>query len=153
MQGISKLSSYAKEKLEVVLITSGFESKLYKATSNSTSNRPTTAELYSIADHSYIYDDLICILARVKHRLKSKQTDKFKRIRKTLELIEFLMKNGSIEFVAVMAKKFKAYIKPFVNYEFVVNFQDQGFAIREMSKRIMELCNDKNKLKEERVKA
>ena len=63
------------------------------------------------------------------------------------------MKNGSIEFVAVMAKKFKAYIKPFVNYEFVVNFQDQGFAIREMSKRIMELCNDKNKLKEERVKA
>ena len=32
------------------------------------------------------------------------------------------MKNGSIEFVAVMAKKFKAYIKPYLNYEMVINF-------------------------------
>ena len=56
-----------KEKLEVVLITSSFENKLYKATSNSMNSRPTTAELYSIADHSYIYDDLISILARIKH--------------------------------------------------------------------------------------
>ncbi len=63
------------------------------------------------------------------------------------------MKNGSIEFVAVMAKKFKAYIKPYLTYELVINFQDQGFPIREISKRIMELCNDKNKLKEERLKA
>ena len=122
MQWLSKLSSYAKEKLEVVLITSSFESKLYKATSNSSSNRPTTAELYSIADHSYIYDDLICILAWIKHRLKSKQNEKYKRLRKTLELIEFLMKNGSIEFVAVMAEKFKAYVKPFVTYEMVIDF-------------------------------
>ena len=72
MDFLSKLSSYAKEKMEIVLITSSFESKLYKATSNSASSWPTTAELYSIADHSYIYDDLICILARIKHRLKSK---------------------------------------------------------------------------------
>jgi hypothetical protein len=63
------------------------------------------------------------------------------------------MKNGSIEFVAVMAEKFKAYVKPFVTYELVIDFQDQGFPVREISKRITELCNDKNKLKEERAKA
>ncbi len=67
MKWISKFSSSVKEKLELMLATSSFESKLYKATSNSSSNRPTTAELYVIADHSYVYDDLISILARVKH--------------------------------------------------------------------------------------
>ena len=64
-----------------------------------------------------ISDDLISILARVKHRLKSKQKDKYKRIRKTLELVEFLMQNGSIEFVAVMAEKFKCYVEPYAYYE------------------------------------
>lgn len=101
----------------MMLSTSSFESKLYKATSNSSANRPTTAELYSIADHSYVYDDLISILARVKHRLQSNQKDKYKRIKKTLELVEFLMKNGSIEFVAVMAEKFKCYVEPYGYYE------------------------------------
>jgi hypothetical protein len=67
-----------------MLATSSFEAKLYKATSNSTSNRPTTAELYTIADHSYVYDDLISILARIKHRLQSNQKNKYKRIRKVL---------------------------------------------------------------------
>lgn len=55
-------------------------------------------------------DDLISILARVKHRLESKQKTKYKRIRKTLDLVEFLMKNGAIEFVAVMIEKFKCYV-------------------------------------------
>mgnify|MGYP006921814813 CR=1 FL=1 len=51
---LSALTSSVKEKLESYLATSSFESKLYKATSNSTANQPTTAELYTIADHSYI---------------------------------------------------------------------------------------------------
>ena len=65
-----------------MLSTSTFESKLYRATSNSAANRPTTQELYAIADHSYVYDDLISILAKVKQRLESKQQNKYKRIRK-----------------------------------------------------------------------
>ena len=74
----------SKEKLEVALITSSFESKLFKATSNTLSSWPTTAELFSIADHSYIYEDLISILARIKHWLKSKRTEKHKWIRKVI---------------------------------------------------------------------
>lgn len=37
-----------------MLSTSSFENKLYRATNNQYSNRPTTAELYAIADHSYV---------------------------------------------------------------------------------------------------
>jgi hypothetical protein len=32
------------------------------------------------------------------------------------------MKNGSIEFVAVMAEKFKAYVKPYTTFELVIDF-------------------------------
>lgn len=48
--------------------------------------------------------------------------------KKTLQLVEFLMKNGSIEFVAVIAEKFKCYIEPYVFYEFSEDYEDHGFA-------------------------
>ena len=38
------------------------------------------------------------------------------------------MKNGSIEFVAVIAEKFKCYIEPYVFYEYSVDYEDHGFA-------------------------
>jgi len=44
-----------------------------------------------------------------------------------MQLIEFLMKNGSIEFVAVMAEKFKCYVEPYLFYEFTENFEDVGY--------------------------
>lgn len=53
------------------------------------------------------------------------------------------MKNGSIEFVAVMAEKFKCYVEPYAYYEFTQDYEDLGFSIREISKRILELCKEK----------
>lgn len=38
------------------------------------------------------------------------------------------MKNGSIEFVAVMAEKFKIYVEPYVLYEFQEDYEDHGFS-------------------------
>ena len=62
------------------------------------------------------------------------------------------MKNGSIEFVAVMVEKFKVYVRPYTKYQHVENYEDLGFSIRESSKRIMSMCNDKRKLRAERKK-
>lgn len=140
-----------KEKLEGVLATSTFDSKLYKATSNSTSNQPTTAELYTIADHSFIRDDLVKILVTIKSRLESDQKDKWKRVRKTLQLTEFLMKNGSIEFVSYASERLRLDIEPYVHYEFLKDYDDVCYAIRECAKRIVELCKDREKLKKERA--
>lgn len=63
------------------------------------------------------------------------------------------MKNGSIEFVAVMAEKFKCYVEPYAYYEFTQDYEDLGFSIREITKRILELCKNKELLKLERKKA
>lgn len=63
------------------------------------------------------------------------------------------MKNGSIEFVAVMAEKFKCYVEPYAYYELTQDYEDLGFSIREIAKRILELCKNKETLKAERKKA
>ena len=55
--------------------------------------------------------------------------------KQTLSLIEFLMKNGSIEFVAVVAEKFKVYIEPFAYYEFSKDYEDLGFGSELTSSR------------------
>ena len=38
------------------------------------------------------------------------------------------MKNGSIEFVACIAEKFKGYVLPYVNYDHMENYEDHGLA-------------------------
>ena len=53
-----------------------------------------------------------------------------------MQLIEFLMKNGSIEFVAVMAEKFKCYVEPYVFYELTENYEDCGYPGELKSQRI-----------------
>jgi hypothetical protein len=63
------------------------------------------------------------------------------------------MKNGSIEFVAVIAEKFKCYIEPYAYYELTQDYEDLGFSIRETAKRILDLCKNKELLKKERKKA
>jgi len=46
------------------------------------------------------------------------------------------MKNGSIEFVAVMAEKFKCYVEPYVYYEFNKDYEDHGFSSEVISSRV-----------------
>lgn len=45
------------------------------------------------------------------------------------------MKNGSIEFVAVMAEKFKIYVEPYAYYEYHLDYEDLGFASNLISQR------------------
>ena len=53
-----------------------------------------------------------------------------------MQHIEFLMKNGPIEFVTVMAEKFKCYVEPYIFHEYAENFEDCGFRILLKSKRV-----------------
>ena len=58
-----------------------------------------------------------------------------------MHLVEFLMKNGSIEFVAVMAEKFKCYVEPYLFYELVENMEDMGHPSELTSQRVCETCS------------
>ena len=114
------------------------------------SKQATTADLFVIADHSFIREDLIKILVTLKCRFQSDQKNKWKRLRKSLYLTEFLIKNGSMDFVAYVDNRLQLLVKPFVYYEYHKNYEDHGIAIREIAKKILELCKNKDLLERER---
>lgn len=148
---LGKFSSSLKERLEGVLASSTFESKLYKATSNSIASPPTTAELYAIADHSFVRDDLVKILVTLKQRLESSQREKWKRLRKTLQLAEFLLVHGSLEFAAYLAERLVPLIARYADYECEEGYEDRGLCVRNCAQRISELCADREKLRQARA--
>ena len=45
------------------------------------------------------------------------------------------MKNGSIEFVAVMAEKFKCYVEPYAYYDYQKDYEDLGYSSNLISQR------------------
>lgn len=63
------------------------------------------------------------------------------------------MKNGSIEFVAVFVDRFLHNLKPYINYEYYDDGEDKGLYIRETTRNIIKLSEDKKLLKEERNNA
>jgi len=146
--------------MEKYLASSTFELELYNATSNSNANQASTKGMYLIAEKSYNYECLLTIIARIRQRLISDQRKKWKRINKTVHLIEFLLKNGSFQFVIVFIDKFLSLVKPYVNYTYSEDGTDRGYAgrnrlteVRECCKRILELARDRQKLKQERAES
>lgn len=75
-------------------------------------------------------ESLLIVIARIRHRLISDQRKKWKRIHKTLQLVDFLLKNGSFQFVLVFIDKFMGLVKPYENYTFYENGLDNGFQSR-----------------------
>lgn len=75
-------------------------------------------------------ESLLIVIARIRHRLISDQRKKWKRIHKTLLLVEFLLKNGSFQFVLVFIDKFMGLVKPYENYTFYENGLDNGVQSR-----------------------
>ena len=66
------------------------------------------------------------IISRIRQRLISDQRKKWKRIQKTLNLVEFLLKNGSFQFVLVFIDKFMGLVKPYEDYTYYKDGLDNG---------------------------
>lgn len=61
------------------------------------------------------------------------------------------MKNGSLEFVSYVTERLRTLVEQYVLYEYMRNYEDMGLSIRESSKRIIELCKDRDRLRKERL--
>eukprot|EP00331_Platyophrya_macrostoma_P026698 CAMPEP_0176442252 /NCGR_PEP_ID=MMETSP0127-20121128/21698_1 /TAXON_ID=938130 /ORGANISM="Platyophrya macrostoma, Strain WH" /LENGTH=273 /DNA_ID=CAMNT_0017827217 /DNA_START=56 /DNA_END=875 /DNA_ORIENTATION=+ len=101
---ISLKDKYTKTQLE---------RDLTEATSSENWNAPTKV-LQNIAEHSYNFDDFATTVKHIWAKLNSDRT-KWRRILKTMTLIEYLLKNGSPK--AVQEFKDEIYqIRAFQNY-------------------------------------
>jgi len=137
-------------KLKDKLAKNPLEKALEEATSNENWNASTKV-LNEIADHTYNFTDFTQIMQHIWSRLSS-QKKKWRKILKTLNLIEHLIKNGSPRCIQEFRDEIYQ-IRSLQDFSLHEDGADRGAAIREMSKRIYELLNDENKIDEERKKA
>jgi epsin len=139
-----------KEKVEEKMAKNPLEKALNEATSDVNWNASNKV-LQEIADHTYSFGDFTEVMKHIWKRLSSERKN-WRRILKTLSLIEYLIKNGSPRCIQEFRDEIYQIrtLQDFSHYE---DGQDRGAAIREVSKRVVTLLNDEQKIDEERKKS
>src|ERR1700744_4639117 len=89
----------------------------------------------------------------IYHRFTEKTAEQWRQIYKALQLLEFLIKNGS-ERVIDDARSHMSLLKMLRQFHFIdANGKDQGINVRNRSKELVELLSDVEKIRTERKKA
>lgn len=107
--------------------------------------------LHEIALSSQSYSDRQKIMIKVWEKLAS-VGDRWRRILKTLSLLEFLIKNGAEQVMGEVQSE-QTKVKALLNFKQMEDGQDRGNAVREKAKFILEMVDDKKLYREERDKA
>jgi len=136
----------------VVMNYSEWEIKVRDATNNEPWGASSTL-MKEIAKGTYQYDSFNDIMNTIYSRLTECTEDKWRQCYKALQLLEYLIKNGSERvisscneniYVIRACQKF-IYVDP--------NGKDQGINVRARAKEIYDLLKNKDKINEERAKA
>src|SRR6201995_6168023 len=86
-------------------------------------------------------------------RFTEKSAEEWRQIYKALQLMEFLVKNGS-ERVIDDARSHLSLLKMLKQFHFIdQNGKDQGINVRNRSKELVELLSDVDKIRTERKKS
>jgi epsin len=89
----------------------------------------------------------------IYHRFTEKTAEQWRQIYKALQLLEFLIKNGS-ERVIDDARAHTSLLKMLRQFHFIdANGKDQGINVRNRSKELADLLTDVDKIRTERKKA
>lgn len=128
--------------------THSFEKELKQATSNKDASVPHKIFM-DISSHSSNYKDLDKIVKRIWRVLDAGNKRKWRKIGKTLNLVDHLLKYGSFQCVEEFRDK-KDKIVNFQQFYYFEGGSDRGFAIREQSDKIVDLLNNRDILAEQR---
>ncbi|OAF58233.1 epsin N-terminal y-containing protein [Pseudogymnoascus destructans] len=128
------------------------EAKVREATNNNPWGSSTT-DMQEIANGTYNYQLLNEIMPMIYKRFTEKAADEWRQIYKALQLLEFLIKNGS-ERVIDDARSHLTLLKMLRQFHFIdANGKDQGINVRNRAKELTELLSDVERIRTERKKA
>ncbi|MCJ1415467.1 Epsin-3, clathrin recruitment and traffic between the Golgi and endosome [Xylographa parallela] len=128
------------------------EAKVREATNNEPWGASSTI-MQEIANGTYSYQLLNEIMPMIYKRFTEKAAEEWRQIYKGLQLLEFLIKNGS-ERVIDDARGHLSLIKMLRQFQFIdQNGKDQGLNVRNRSKELAELLGDVDRIRAERKKA
>ncbi|KAH6639592.1 hypothetical protein C7974DRAFT_388832 [Boeremia exigua] len=128
------------------------EAKVREATNNEPWGASSTI-MQEIANATFNYQLLNEIMPMIYKRFTEKASEEWRQIYKALQLLEFLVKNGS-ERVIDDARSHVSLLKMLRQFHFIdMNGKDQGINVRNRAKELAELLGDVDRIRSERKKA
>ncbi|KAJ7644679.1 hypothetical protein FB45DRAFT_898450 [Roridomyces roridus] len=149
MYDIKSMYNQAKN---VVLNVSEIEAKVREATNDDPWGASSTL-MQDIANRTFNYPDFNEIMPSIYARFMEKEARQWRQIYKALQLLEYLIKNGS-ERVVDDARSHVSTIKMLRNFHYIDDKgKDEGVNVRNRSRELVELLSDVEKIRGERRKA
>ncbi|KAL8996372.1 MAG: hypothetical protein Q9169_004095 [Polycauliona sp. 2 TL-2023] len=154
---VSNLSLYdlkagVRKVQNAVMNYTEMESKVREATNNEPWGASSSL-MQEIANATHSYHLLNEIMPMIYKRFTEKSAEEWRQIYKGLQLLEFLIKNGS-ERVIDDARSHMSLLKMLRQFHFIdQNGKDQGINVRNRSKELTELLSDVDRIRGERKKA
>ncbi|KAJ3801950.1 hypothetical protein GGU11DRAFT_122309 [Lentinula aff. detonsa] len=146
------IKSYYEQAKNVVLNVSEIEAKVREATNDDPWGASSTL-MQDIASRTFNYPEFNEIMPSIYSRFMEKEAKQWRQIYKSLQLLEYLIKNGS-ERVVDDARAHISTIKMLRNFHYIDDKgKDQGLNVRNRSKEIVELLSDVETIRVERRKA
>ncbi|KAI1327082.1 hypothetical protein F5Y16DRAFT_202556 [Xylariaceae sp. FL0255] len=128
------------------------EAKVREATNNEPWGASSSL-MQEIANGTFNYQTLNEIMPMIYRRFTEKSAEEWRQIYKSLQLLEFLIKNGS-ERVIDDARGHITLLKMLRQFHFIdQNGKDQGINVRNRAKELAELLGDVDRIRAERKKA
>ncbi|PYI01960.1 ENTH-domain-containing protein [Aspergillus sclerotiicarbonarius CBS 121057] len=128
------------------------EAKVREATNNEPWGASNTL-MHEIASGTHSYQLLNEIMPMIYKRFTDKTSEEWRQIYKALQLLEFLIKNGS-ERVVDDARSHMSLIRMLRQFHFIdQNGKDQGINVRNRSSELAKLLGDVDLIRSERKKA
>lgn len=112
-----------------------------------------SSTMTEIANATFNYGTLNEIMPMIYKRFTEKSAEEWRQIYKALQLLEFLIKNGS-ERVIDDARSHLSLLKMLRQFHFIdQNGKDQGINVRNRAKELADLLSDVDRIRTERKKA
>ncbi|KAL6304442.1 hypothetical protein BKA93DRAFT_784005 [Sparassis latifolia] len=149
MYDIKSMYNQAKN---VVFNVSEMEAKVREATNDDPWGASSTL-MQDIAQGTYNFQNFNEVMPAIYARFMEKEAKQWRQIYKALQLLEYLVKNGS-ERVVDDARSHVATIKMLRNFYYIDDKgKDQGLNVRNRSRELVDLLSDVEKIRTERRKA
>ncbi|KZZ86762.1 ENTH/VHS family protein [Ascosphaera apis ARSEF 7405] len=154
---VSNLSLYdikagVRKVQNAVMNFTEMEAKVREATNNEPWGASSTL-MQEIADGTHSYQLLNEIMPMIYKRFTEKTAEEWRQIYKALQLLEFLIKNGS-ERVVDDARSHMSLLKMLRQFHYIdKNGKDQGVNVRNRSQELVKLLSDVDQIRAERKKA
>ena len=109
--------------------------------------------MQELATNSFTYEHFPELMAMLWRRMLNENKSNYRRIYKSLILLNYLLRNGS-ERVVTSAREHVYDLRTLENFSYIDELgKDQGVNIRHRAKQTIEFLQDDNRLREERKKA